>query len=161
MTGGFGGHVSFRKHQSFIPACNSTTVRGEMARLGRTEVRFPEKLKCQTFEWKTDLADIMSTNHHHLSCQPFRSTIIVYYHGVFSLRPLPLFPVSTAKSCQYLFERLPNAEFNTITNKCSISNIFRLTAQNPGQHGKHWGKGRVGIINTLPSTITFISIGIR
>ena len=64
--GGFGGHVSFGKHQSFIPACNSTTVRGEMARLGRTGVRFPEKLKCQTFEWKTDLADIMSTNHHYL-----------------------------------------------------------------------------------------------
>ena len=63
---GFAGHVSFGKHQSFIPACNSTTVRGEMARLGRTGVRFPEKLKCQTFEWKTDLADIMSTNHHHL-----------------------------------------------------------------------------------------------
>ena len=80
--GGFGGHVSFGKHQSFIPACNSTTVRGEMARLGRTEVRFPEKLKCQTFEWKTDLADIMSTNHHHLCCQPFRSTIIVYYQKI-------------------------------------------------------------------------------
>ena len=32
--------------------CNSTTVRGKIARFGRTEVRFPEKLKCQTFEWK-------------------------------------------------------------------------------------------------------------
>ena len=48
--GGFGGHVSFRKHQSFIPACNSTTVRGEMARLGRMAVPFPAKLKWQTFE---------------------------------------------------------------------------------------------------------------
>ena len=36
-------------------------------------------LLCQTFEWKTHLADIMSTNHHHLCCQPFWSTIIVYY----------------------------------------------------------------------------------
>ena len=26
-----------------------------MARLGKTADRFPEKLKCQTFEWKTDL----------------------------------------------------------------------------------------------------------
>ena len=33
-----------------------------------------------------------------------------------------------AKSCQYLFKRLSNAEF-TYTNKCFISNIFRLTAQ--------------------------------
>ena len=40
--------------------------RGEMARLRRKAVRFPEKLKCQTSEWKTDLADIMSTNHHYL-----------------------------------------------------------------------------------------------
>ena len=37
-----------------------------MARLGMTADRLPEKLKCQTFEWKTDLADIMSTDHHHL-----------------------------------------------------------------------------------------------
>ena len=36
-----------------------------MARFRRAVARFPEKLKCQTFEWKTDLADIMSTNHHH------------------------------------------------------------------------------------------------
>ena len=64
--GGFGGHILSGRYQSFIPACNSTTVKGEMARLGRTADRFPEKLKCQTFEWKTDLADIMSTNHHHL-----------------------------------------------------------------------------------------------
>ena len=58
---------------------NSTRVRGEMTRLGRTAYRVPDKLKYQTFEWKTDLADIMSTNHHHLCCQPFHSTIIVYY----------------------------------------------------------------------------------
>ena len=62
--GGFGGHVSFGKHQSFIPACNSTTVRGEMATLGRTADRFPEKLKCQTFEWKTDLC------RHHVNQPP-------------------------------------------------------------------------------------------
>ena len=37
-----------------------------MSRLKRTEVIIPEKLKRQTFEWKTGLADIMSTNHHHL-----------------------------------------------------------------------------------------------
>ena len=29
------------------------------SRLGGTAVRFPEKLKCPTFEWKTDLADIL------------------------------------------------------------------------------------------------------
>ena len=56
---------------------NSTRVRGEMTRLERTADRVPDKLKCQTFEWKTDLASIMSTNHHHLCCQPFWSTIIV------------------------------------------------------------------------------------
>ena len=39
---------------------------GAIGRLRRTEVIFPEKLKCQTFEWKTGLADIMSTNRHHL-----------------------------------------------------------------------------------------------
>ena len=59
----------------------STTVRGEMARLGRTEVRFPEKLKCQTMNGKQNCADIMSTNYHHLCCKPFRSTIIVYYRA--------------------------------------------------------------------------------
>ena len=79
--GGFGGHILSGRYQSFIPACNSTTVRGEMARLGRTEVRFPEKLKCQTMNGKQNCADIMSTNHHHLCCKPFRSTIIVYYRA--------------------------------------------------------------------------------
>ena len=74
--GGFGGHVSFGKHQSFIPACNSTTVRGEMARLGRTADRFPEKLKCQTFEWKTDLC------RHHVDQPPplMLPTIPVHYY---------------------------------------------------------------------------------
>ena len=80
--GGFGGHVSFGKHQSFIPACNSTTVRGEMARLGRTEVRFPEKLKCQTFEWKTDLC------RHHVDQPPplMLPTIPVHYHCVLPVK---------------------------------------------------------------------------
>ena len=35
-----------------------------MARLGRTADRFPEKLKCQTFEWKTDLC------RHHVDQPP-------------------------------------------------------------------------------------------
>ena len=29
--GGFGGHILSGRYQSFIPACNSTTVKGEMA----------------------------------------------------------------------------------------------------------------------------------
>ena len=35
-----------------------------MARLGRTADQFPEKLKCQTFEWKTDLC------RHHIDQPP-------------------------------------------------------------------------------------------
>ena len=66
-------HGGFPKH-----ACNSTTVRGDMARLGRKEVRFPEKLKCQTFEWKTDLC------RHHVDQPPplMLPTIPVHYHCV-------------------------------------------------------------------------------
>ena len=102
MSGG--GWSTWCRHRSVfhskvpfkgIPACNSTTVKGEMARLGRTADRFPEKLKCQTFEWKTDLADIMSTNHHHLCCQPFRPTTIVYYHNSLERRSHPTYPQST------------------------------------------------------------------
>ena len=76
--GGFGGHILSGRYQSFIPACNSTTVRGEMATLGRTADRFPEKLKCQTFEWKTDLC------RHHVDQPPplMLPTIPVHYHCV-------------------------------------------------------------------------------
>ena len=76
--GGFGGHILSGRYQSFIPACNSTTVKGEMARLGRTADRFPEKLKCQTFEWKTDLC------RHHVDQPPplMLSTIPVHYYCV-------------------------------------------------------------------------------
>ena len=53
-----------------------------MARLGRTADRFPEKLKCQTFEWKTDLC------RHHVDQPPplMLPTIPVHYHCV-----LPVF----------------------------------------------------------------------
>ena len=50
-----------------------------MARLGRTEVRFPEKLKCQTFERKTDLADI---NHVNQPPPLILPTILVHYYCV-------------------------------------------------------------------------------
>ena len=99
--GGFGGHILSGRYQSFIPACNSTTVRGEMARLGRTEVRFPEKLKCQTMNGKQNCADIMSTNYHHLCCKPFRSTIIVYYQTIFRDH------FFAAESNMYQVEKLP------------------------------------------------------
>ena len=41
-----------------------------MATLGRTADRFPEKLKCQTFEWKTDLC------RHHVD-QPPPLTLLI------------------------------------------------------------------------------------
>ena len=69
-------------------ACNSTTVRGEMARLRGTAVRFSEKLKRQTFEWKTDLAescpptkttyDVLKKDHH-LSRHIFRPSFAIMW----------------------------------------------------------------------------------
>ena len=76
--GGFGGHILSGRYQSFIPACNSTTVRGEMARLGRTEVRFPEKVEVPNHERKTELC------RHHVDQPPplMLQTVPVHYHCV-------------------------------------------------------------------------------
>ena len=52
-------------------------------------------LQAAIFEWKTDLADNMSTNHHHLCCQPFRLTTIMYYHNSLERRSHPTHPQST------------------------------------------------------------------
>ena len=81
-----------------------------MARLGRTEVRFPEKLKCQTMNGKQNCADIMSTNHHHLCCKPFRSTIIVYYR----------FKISSDQALLDLLVAIKNLDTNGMTAGCVL-----------------------------------------
>ena len=55
-----------------------------MATLGRTADRFPEKLKCQTFEWKTDLC------RHHVDQPPplMLPTIPVHYYCVLPIKEL-------------------------------------------------------------------------
>ena len=44
--------------------------------------RSPKKLKCQTFKWKTGLADFKSTNHQHLKNKHTNTLTLLLSYGM-------------------------------------------------------------------------------
>ena len=74
-----------------MSSSGNTKVLSLLAIAQRLEARWPDSegqridsqksWSAKPLNGKQTCADIMSTNHHHSCCQPFRSTIIVYYRA--------------------------------------------------------------------------------